>query len=262
MEGGGTAAPIVVFTLDALKTAVQGDLPKVVLIDGVISGSDIVDVGGNTSLLGKSGPGLEGIGLRVNATENISKVLDSTGDAIRTISSSRIWIDSMDLSSDNDNGNSYYGGLIYVTKGTSGISITNSYFHDHWKSVLGGLSDVATEQANVTWAYNKWERLNSRLPTVRWGKYHITCNYYVNNLGSITANVGSDVYIQGNVFESMTNPIVNNGGTVRVTGNSGYRPPLGTIIITPIEFEYPALGCDGSTIKEQVNAGAGAKLDF
>ncbi|CAE6527377.1 unnamed protein product [Rhizoctonia solani] len=87
-SGGGTATPITVSTLDELKSAVQGSTAKVVLLNGVISGSEMADIGGNTSLLGKAGAGemrfkyqrenvltifiaLEGVGLRVNTGDNV-----------------------------------------------------------------------------------------------------------------------------------------------------------------------------------------------
>ncbi|CAE6496886.1 unnamed protein product [Rhizoctonia solani] len=254
-SGGGTATPITVSTLQDLRTAVQGDGAKVVLIEGVISGSEMVDIGGNTTVIGKSGARLEGVGLRINATENISKVLAETGDAIRTISSSRVWIDHMDLSSDTDNDRDYYGGLIYVAKGTAGISITYCYLHDHWKASLAGLSDTQTEEGKVMWAYNKWERLNLRVPTVRWGIYHVFCNYYIDNSGSITVGTGSDIFVESNVFESMYNPVTLSGGTLRARDNIGYTPPGGTVYP---EYGYVYFPGASSGVKELVNGNAGA----
>ena len=42
-----------VTTLDALTSAVSGDAKKIVIISGTISGSAVVNVGSNTSVLGK-----------------------------------------------------------------------------------------------------------------------------------------------------------------------------------------------------------------
>lgn len=53
--GGGSASPVTVTTLDALKTAVTGSTAKVVIISGSITGNEVVKVGPNTSVLGKSG---------------------------------------------------------------------------------------------------------------------------------------------------------------------------------------------------------------
>lgn len=43
-----------VSTLDALIDAVSGDEAKIVIIDGEITGSEVVKIGSNTSLLGTS----------------------------------------------------------------------------------------------------------------------------------------------------------------------------------------------------------------
>jgi pectate lyase len=53
--GGGSATPVTVTTLAALKTAVTGSTAKVVIISGTITGNDVVEIGANTSVLGKSG---------------------------------------------------------------------------------------------------------------------------------------------------------------------------------------------------------------
>ena len=44
-----------VSTLAELKTAVSSSAAKVVLVSGTITGNEVVKVGSNTSILGKSG---------------------------------------------------------------------------------------------------------------------------------------------------------------------------------------------------------------
>jgi pectate lyase len=53
--GGGSASPVTVTSLSALKSAVLGNGAKVVIISGTITGNEVVKVGANTSILGKSG---------------------------------------------------------------------------------------------------------------------------------------------------------------------------------------------------------------
>jgi pectate lyase len=111
----------------------------------------------------------------------ISKVLATAGDAIGIISSSQVWVDHVDLSSDLDHDNSYYDGLFDITKGSYGITITLSYLHDHWKASLAGSSDNPElkdidSALRVTYALNKWSNLNSRVPVFRFGKGHIFNN--------------------------------------------------------------------------------------
>ncbi|CAE6539862.1 unnamed protein product, partial [Rhizoctonia solani] len=239
--GGGPAAPVTVTTLDAFQKAVSGDLAKVVLISGTIQGATTVKVGSNTSVIGKSGAGeicfspstgnkhkltakwvivLEGVGISIGAVSNvivrnvkISKVLAEHGDAIGIASSNRVWIDHVEVFSDRDHDKDYYDGLIDVTKGSYGVSITYSYLHYHYKTSLVGASDSFsggsketlkvndavkcfgtfwhpkfwyvysaksledTDKAlRVTYAFNNWANLGSRTPSFRFGKGHIYNN--------------------------------------------------------------------------------------
>ncbi|EEB97444.1 hypothetical protein MPER_03237, partial [Moniliophthora perniciosa FA553] len=87
--GGSGGTQTTVSTLDALTSAVSGDAKKIVLISGTITGNTVVRVGPNTTVIGKSGSQLVGVGLRVLEVSNviirnvkISKVLAEAGDAI------------------------------------------------------------------------------------------------------------------------------------------------------------------------------------
>ncbi|KAG9121081.1 hypothetical protein FRC07_003105, partial [Ceratobasidium sp. 392] len=163
-SGGGTATPVTVTTFSALKAALAASGNKVVIISGTIAGNEVVKVPANTSILGKSGAALSGVGLYVLEASNviirnlkISKVLADAGDAIGIQSSNRVWVDSVELSSDRDHDKDYYDGLLDITHGSYAISITNSYLHDHWKASLVGHSDSngAEDVAlQVTYAYN------------------------------------------------------------------------------------------------------------
>lgn len=51
-------------------------------------------------------------------------------------SSHGVWVDHMDLSSDRDHDKDYYDGLLDVTHGCYGITLSYNYLHDHWKAVL------------------------------------------------------------------------------------------------------------------------------
>ncbi|CEL54468.1 hypothetical protein RSOLAG1IB_07071 [Rhizoctonia solani AG-1 IB] len=53
--GGGSASAVTVTSLAALKSAVSGNTAKVVIVSGTITGNEVVKVGSNTSILGKSG---------------------------------------------------------------------------------------------------------------------------------------------------------------------------------------------------------------
>ncbi|KAG8734675.1 hypothetical protein FRC10_011538 [Ceratobasidium sp. 414] len=188
--GGGSASPVIVTTLAALNSALSSG-NKVVLVSGTIAGNEVIKVPANTSVIGKSGAVLSGVGLRVIdvsnviirnlkvSPDNITKVLADAGDAIGIQSANCVWVDSVNLWSDRDHDKDYYDGLLDITHGSYGISVTNSYLHDHWKASLVGHSDSNGDEdiaLEVTYAYNKWENLNSRTPSIRFGHVHIFNN--------------------------------------------------------------------------------------
>ncbi|KAB5587847.1 hypothetical protein CTheo_8711 [Ceratobasidium theobromae] len=212
--GGGSASPVTVTTLAALKTAVTGSTAKVVIISGTITGNEVVKVGANTSILGKSGATLSGVGLRVIDVSNviirnlkISKVLADAGDALGIQAANRVWVDSVELWSDRDHDKDYYDGLLDITHGVYAATVTNSYLHDHWKASLVGHSDSNESEdkaIQVTYAFNKWENLNSRTPSFRFGHGHIFNNFFLNNNDGINTRVGAELLVQNNVFEAET----------------------------------------------------------
>jgi pectate lyase len=109
----------------------------------------------------------------------ISKVLASAGDALAVQESSQVWIDHMDLSSDKDHDKDYYDGLLDVTHGSFGVTITYTKLSNHYKASLVGHSDSnGAEDAalRVTYAYNYFSGLNSRTPSFRFGQGHIYNN--------------------------------------------------------------------------------------
>ncbi|CAE6443234.1 unnamed protein product, partial [Rhizoctonia solani] len=171
--GGIGGTTVTVTSLAALTSAVADDKAKVVYVSGTISGNTVVKVGSNTSILGKSGASLVGVGLRVNKKNNviirnlkISKVLASAGDAVGIQEASKVWIDHLDLSSDRDHDKDFYDGLLDVTHGSTYVSITNSHLHDHFKASLVGHSDnneSEDKKITVTYALNKFSNLNSRM---------------------------------------------------------------------------------------------------
>lgn len=184
--GGIGGSTVTVTSLAALTSAVAGDQAKIVYVSGAISGNTIVKVGSNTSILGKSGASLVGVGIRISKKNNvivrnlkISKVLASVGDALGIQEASKVWVDHIDLSSDRDHDKDYYDGLLDITHGSTFVSITNSYLHDHFKGSLVGHSDsneAEDKKITVTYALNKFSNLNSRMPSFRFGTGHLFNN--------------------------------------------------------------------------------------
>lgn len=108
-EGGTTTT---VSSLSAFTAAAAGSGKAVIYVSGVISGGATVKVASDKSILGlNSQAALSGVGLTIKGVSNvivrnlkISKVLAANGDAIGIQTSKNIWIDHMDLSSDQSHG--------------------------------------------------------------------------------------------------------------------------------------------------------------
>lgn len=139
--GGQGGATTTVSTLAQFTKAATAKEPTVVYISGKITGNDKVRVSSDTSIIGlNSDSALENIGLFVNKVENVilrnfksSKVLAKNGDAIGIQASKNVWADHLDLSSDLDHGKDYYDGLLDVTHASEWVTISNVFFHDHYK---------------------------------------------------------------------------------------------------------------------------------
>lgn len=88
----------------------------------------------------------------------------------------------------------FYDGLLDITHGCTGITVTNSKLHDHWKASLIGHSDNNGAQdvaITVTLANNWWTNLNSRTPSLRFGHGHIFNNYFDANNDGINTRDGT-----------------------------------------------------------------------
>lgn len=182
--GGAAGASTTVTTLDDLRTAAGADGAAIIVVDGTISGAEQIDVSSDKTIIGAAGSSLEGVGLRVKDASNviirnmkIAKVLADSGDAISIQAASNVWVDHCDLSSDRDHDKDYYDGLCDVTHASDYVTISNTYFHDHWKASLVGHSDSNADEDTghliVTYANNYWSNINSRGPSFRFGTGHI-----------------------------------------------------------------------------------------
>lgn len=182
--GGAAGEQTTVSTLEDLQEAASADGAAIIIVEGTITGSDVVDISSDKTIIGAAGSELQGVGLRVKDESNviirnmkISKVLADAGDAIGIQAASNVWVDHCDLSSDMDHDKDYYDGLCDVTHASNYVTISNTYFHDHWKASLVGHSDSNADEDTgnliVTYANNYWSNINSRGPSFRFGTGHI-----------------------------------------------------------------------------------------
>ncbi|KAG9219643.1 hypothetical protein CCMSSC00406_0006035 [Pleurotus cornucopiae] len=269
---GGSGGPTTVVTsLAALTSAVTGDAKKIVIISGTITGNAVVKVGSNTSVLGRNAV-LNGVGLRVINVNNviirnikISKVLASAGDAIGIQAAHQVWIDHLDLSSDRDHDKDFYDGLLDITHGATGVTVTNTKLHDHWKASLVGHSDSNGSEdvaITVTYANNVFSTLNSRTPSFRFGHGHIFNNVFDNNNDGINTRDGAQLLVENNVWTGTNKPLyATDEGFAVARGNdfggASNTAPVGSFTTAPYSYSLVAAGSVRSA-----TSSAGATLSF
>lgn len=235
--GGEGGEKVTVSTLSGLKKYAAANSPYIIYVSGKICGDDAVTVNSNKSIIG-IGPiaHLEGIGLTVNnGVSNIiiqnmmiSKV-KATGekDAIRIVDGAHhIWIDHCELFSDRDHEKDFYDGLIDITRESDYITISWCFFHDHFKTILIGDSDNATNdrgKLKVTLHHNYFYNISSRTPSLRFGTGHVYNNYFKNVRGAISSRMGACVRVEKNYFENVKYPFRTNqspiSGNIQLQNN-------------------------------------------
>ncbi|KAF8650623.1 hypothetical protein AX16_005158 [Volvariella volvacea WC 439] len=271
--GGSGGSVTTVSTLSALTSAVSGTAKKIVVISGTITGNTVIRVGSNTSVIGLRGSSLVGVGLRVYRENNviirnvkISKVLADAGDAIGVQEANQVWIDHVDLSSDMDHDKDYYDGLLDITHGCTGVTVSYSKLYNHWKSSLVGHSDSNSSEdtkITVTYAFNYWSNLNSRTPSFRFGHGHIYNNFFENVNDGINTRVGAQLLVENNVFVNTKAPLYSTSSGYAVARGNDFgggvnEAPVGTFTSAPYGYGLTAT----SSVRSTVTSQAGQTLTF
>lgn len=122
-------------------------------------------------------------------------------------------------SSDDKWKKDFYDGLLDIKNGSTWITVSNCYFHDHWKAVLCASGDekpdtntttgATDSDMRVTFAGNYFKNINARMPLFRYGKGHILNTYFdagtqSDSASCINVRAGSELYIEGNNFANFT----------------------------------------------------------
>jgi pectate lyase len=275
---GGGSTSVTVTSLSALTTAAKASTAQTVLVNGNFSCSADVTVTSNKTIRGVgSDSGLTGCGLKINGVSNviiqnlkIAKVDTGTKDAIHLEESDHVWIDHNDLSSDMDNGNDYYDGLIDATHAVDYLTISNNYLHDHYKGILIGHSDdnasEDTGKLHVTVDHNYFKNINSRTPSLRFGTGHVYNNYFVTGSTGAHSRMGAQMLVQNNVFSGVGTPIqddvdsdepghVNESGNDFGTGTNKITNGIGSFTSAPYSVTLEAISGLASSVP--ANAGTG-----
>ncbi|CAH0034526.1 unnamed protein product [Clonostachys rhizophaga] len=201
-------------------------------------------------------------------------IIADNGDAIGIQASTNVWVDHCDLSSDLNNGKNYYDDLLDITHAADYNTVSNTFFHDHYKASLVGHSDSNsaedTGHLRVTYANNYWYNVNSRAPSIRIGTGHIYDQYHLGILSSaINTRMGAQIRVESTVFDNCaTKAIVSEDSDsvgYATTGDISYgsstnTPPLGTLGSSGIPYSYTLYGKDN--VKSKVYGTAGQTLLF
>ena len=182
-------------------------------------------------------------------------------------SSTNVWIDHVDVSSDQNSGKDYYDGLIDITHAADFVSVTNSYIHDHFKASLVGHSNSNEKEdkghLRVTYADNYWKNINSRGPSFRFGTGHIYNNFFENVSDAINTRLGAQLLVESNQWVNGKKALysTNNGYAVESGNDFGGAKNIalkGTFTKAP--YVYTNVG--SSNVKSHVVGNAGVTLTF
>ncbi|KAF1362732.1 pectin lyase-like protein [Lizonia empirigonia] len=233
--GGGSGAGTTVSDCAGLTAAAKNG--GVIKIKGTLTGCGIVKIISNTSVLGVgSNAGLTDGGFQVRKVDNVIirnlKLYRAPEgkDLIDIDASTRVWVDHNDLSSVGITGDKdTYDGLIDAKHGADSLTFSWNKFHDHvstqlilpthltrpqWKASLIGHSDSNaaedTGKLRVTYHHNDWQRVNSRLPSIRFGTAHVYSSCYNGGISGINSRMGAQVLVENNSFTSVDKAIVTN----------------------------------------------------
>ncbi|KAF9889725.1 hypothetical protein FE257_007031 [Aspergillus nanangensis] len=278
--GGAAGETVTVSDLDSLTEAAESETPMTIIVSGEISGSAKIRVGSDKTIYGESGSSLTGVGFYIRQVSNvimrnlkIGQVLADNGDAIGIDESTNIWVDHCDLSGDLSAGKDDLDGLLDITHGAEWITVSNTYFHDHWKGSLIGHSDSNEDEdlghLHITYANNYWYKVNSRVPSVRFGTVHIINNYWDSlGLTGVNCRMDAQVLIESSAFANCPDEAIffadsDYTGYAVVDdvdlGGSTNSVPEGTL--TASSLPYAAIDALGSgSVAGSVPDAAGQKL--
>jgi pectate lyase len=262
---GGAGGPTVnVSSLSALQQAVSTPGPRIVRVSGVISGSDMIRVQSNISILGANGAGIRGAGFTVRQARNVIirnlAFSNAEDDSVNIEESQNVWVDHNSFT----NG---YDGAVDVKRGSDFVTISWNRTFNHGKSMLLGHSDDNGAQdrghLRVSYHHNFFDGSGTRHPRTRFGNpVHVYNNYYRDNEYGVASTEGSGVLVEGNYFENVDEPTLvgyadSAPGTVVQRGNTfvggGQPQAAGSVAAIPYRYALEA----SSGIKARVSAGAG-----
>ncbi len=228
---GGTGGPTVtVNSFAALVSAVGDSAPRIVQISGTISGSGMVKVGSNKTIIGLGANAtITGFGLDVNSWTQpfIDQYGDTCDAAERSVAQpvQNVIIRNISFRNANDDSinvqcwahhvwvdhNTFYpafDGSVDIKRGSDWATVSWNRFVGTDKSMLLGHSDdVGTldrGHLHATYHHNWFDHSNTRHPRVRFGQAHVY-NNYANGITDYFMGKGVEcsIYADGNYVDAI-----------------------------------------------------------
>jgi pectate lyase len=218
--GGTGGSTVTVTSLSAFKSAVAGSDKKIVQVRGLLKGNgkEMINIGSNKTVIGVgNSSGFRGAGLQIQGRKNVIirnlklSFVIAPGDLIVVDKSDHVWIDHNEFFNDLSHDKGYYDGLLDIINQADYITVSWNRFHDHFKGSLVGNADEKTGdrgKLHVTYHHNWFNKVMSRLPSLRFGTGHIYNNYFQDvDTSGINSRMGAQVLVENNVFHKVYRPL-------------------------------------------------------
>lgn len=213
--GGKGGQTVTVSTFAALQSAVTSKSPMIIQVSGKITGTGLLRVESNKTILGLKGSELVGASLFIYGKSNII-IRNMKISMVRTYSniiikagSHHVWVDHCELWSARPADRDYYDGLLDVGTGADYVTLSWNKLHDNHKAMLIGFSYDEPEskgKLHVTVHNNYFYNISERSPNVRYGTVHVYNNYY-DKAGFVSAFMGAVLRVENNYFKNTSLPI-------------------------------------------------------
>ena len=217
---GGMGGKIVrVNTREDLARYAADPAPYIIIVEGRLEGNglsrkkDIIEVGSNKTIVGVKGAELAGIGLDIKGKENIIIrnliIHHADPDGIAARSSHHIWVDHCDVYSEDEPVKEDWDGLVDLTVGSSYLTVSYCYIHDHHKACLlnsGTMHYDDNGKNRATYHHNAFLRTDQRNPRIGYGLGHVFSNYY-QTIGTYAIGVHTQAQVvsEQNYFDKTVN---------------------------------------------------------
>lgn len=212
--GGDTVSSVTVTTPEEFLTAVKGDDPAVIVVDGLLDVGN-VSIGSNKTIAGSSTTsGLYGGKIKLSGSNYILQNLilgpNPEGTVLKVTGADKVFIHKCDFL-DGAKGN------LKIVKGADNVTVSwcKFYFTDTtFKGnalVIGCKNDTVSDEDNLhVTLHHNWfaEGCISAMPKVRYGQVHIFNNYYNCEGNTYCIGTGYNCHIrcQNLYFENVNSP--------------------------------------------------------